>query len=509
METVKQGVSVRAERLAFAINAVLVAAIAFEVIFIGYRVYNRWDLTQNESFTVSQRSIRFLESLDEGMRVVVFYGRDYPPHRWTWQRIHDLLEELQLHSRFLEVEYVDPFRNPAQAQQLRQKYSISSNDFNSGAVVFEYGDKSQYIADSQIVEYEIPPGAPAPDPLRDKKTFLGEDAFLGVMTSLVEGIKPLVWVLAGHGEADIQDEGPRGFAGAALALRADGFEVRKLILSGEDRRVPEGAFVAIAGPQSPLPPEEVHALRRYAERGGKILLMTDFVLQEGEAKLMDMNFGPLLDYFGMELGKHLLVDDQNRNNPSMAQFLRVTRYAAGHPATKAMGEGEEKPTVFITVRDVLARAETAVPVVFSPPTTVAKTDISEIRDFDKYRDLLRYGGTLFNPEKDKRGSQPIAVASEIPGKQAEDTGRAVVLGSFSFSVNAGINESPFNRDLLLNLANWLSRRESHMGISPKHPREVSYHVRPEKRRLVFWLVMALMPLIAVTAGVAVGFARRS
>ncbi|MHC4598956.1 MAG: Gldg family protein, partial [Planctomycetota bacterium] len=490
------------EKAAVVINVLLAVVVVVEAVFIGNRIYGRWDLTQDRAFTISPRTISFLESLEQPVKAHVFYSKDHPNHAWAWQRIHDLLEEFQLQTRYLDVIYHEPYRNPAGAAQMRQKFGISPNDFVGGVVVFEFGDKSQYLPDARIVEYAATPGAPVPDKMRGKKTFHGEDAFLATLYSLVEGEKAVAYVLAGHGEAGIEDQrGEGGFYHATMLLRGDGYEVRPLRFGGGELAVPDDAdLVIIAGPRVPIPNPDIHALVRYAERGGKLLVLPSFQLQEGETTPTDMNLKPLLDHFEVELGTRLLVEDEARYRPSYIQVLSTTLFEQDHPATRPLGEGEEKICVFSAARALRSAGKKAVPLVFSTPTTVEKGDLTEILNKELYNNLLKYNQSLFNPEKDRRERFPLVVASEIPGKRPELNARAVVAGSMSFVSNIGLTIPSNNKDLFLNLVNWLTKRESHMGIAAKADRAVFYHVRPKTNTKVFLLVLVFLPLTALAAG---------
>jgi len=498
------------ERTAVALNVLLAVVVAVEAIVLGNLLYVRWDLTQDRAFTISQRTRSFLGSLDKPVRVTVFYGKQYPPHAWTWQRVHDLLEEFQLHTDQLDVAFVDPFREHARAQQLREQYGISPNDFAEGTVVFEFGDKRRALLDDGIVEYASQSGAPQVDKMRARKTFLGEDAFLGVLVDLVQGRKPRVLVLTGHGEPGLEEpRDPLGLHGAAMALGADGFDVKLLRLGGDTPDVPEGTdLVIVAAPTSPLRNEEVHALKSYAEKGGRLLVMPSLYWRKGETKPMDMNLAPLLKPFDIEIGDRLLVDDEFRTRREIVQLVTAIRYDPEHPATRAFGDGSQKPAIFMTARLVEPVGKKARAVAFSTPTTLEKGDISEIWDQEAYRNMLRFRGSLFNPEKDRRGPFPLVVVSELPGRRPELTARMAVAATHNFAANQGLATLPYNKDLFMNLVNWLTSRESHMGISAKHPRAVSYNVRPGKRRLVFLVVMVVMPLIAVLAGMTVWVSRR-
>lgn len=488
-------------RAAVALNVLLAVVVAAEVVVFGNLVYGRWDLTENATFSLSPRSANILAALDEDVRVTVLYGKQYPGHAWTWQRVADLLEEMEGHSDRIETVFVDPFRNPAEVQALRQKYGISPNDLNDGVVVFESGEKNVIVTDASIVEYAAGADSAGPDKIRGRKTFLGEDAFLSALLNLTQGVKPVVYVLAGHGEAEIEDDQTElGFAFPAQILKVDGFDVRPFRFGGATASVPVDAdLVIVPYPKSPLPSDEAHALRRFAEEGGKLFLLAHLHFREGEAAPLDMNLDPVLDLFGVELGGKLLLDDELRGRREILTALQIRRYDPEHPATRAMGAGDEKPSIFMFAQAVLPKADTARPVAVTSDTVVEKKDIADFWDRDRYEDLLRKG-SLYVEGRDRRGPFPVVVASEIPGKRPELTARAVVVGTQTAVSNVGVSTPFFNKDLFLNLVNWLTKRESRIGIASKRPREVFYTVRPSTRRLVFVLVLVVMPLIALACG---------
>jgi hypothetical protein len=295
-----------------------------------------------------------------------------------------------------------------------------------------------------------------------------------------------------------------------MMLRADGYEVDTLRLGGDTPAVPEGAsLVVVAAPTAPLSSSEVHALRDYAESGGKLMILPSLHWRQGETRPLDLNLGPLLDHFEISLGDRLLVEDENRSRRELVQALTVTEYDPEHPATRPLSGGDPKPVIFVTARQVLAGGENARVVARTTATTIEKHDVADIWDTERYRNLLRYRRSLFDPDKDTRGPFPVVVVSEVPGRRPGTTSRAVVAGTHNFASNMGLLSPLYNKDLFMNLVNWLTARERHMGIAAKHPRAVAYHVRPSTRRTVFLLVMVVMPLIAVLVGAGVWLTRRT
>ncbi len=492
------------------ITTVLAIVVAAEAVILGFSIYDRWDLTMVKSFTVSEKTARILSELDDPVRITVFYSEKYAPHAWACEKIKDLLDEYERSSDRIEVEFVDPYSKAARAQALRVKYGISEIDFASGVVVFSYKDDYKFVTDNQIVLRAQSQGEPGAG---RAEAFLGEEAFLTTILSLIEGRKPVAYVLSGHMEASMTDTSAIGFALAAERLRRDNFEVRELELRGKTAIPDDCDVVVMPGPQAVFSEQEAYGLREYLDRGGRALLLLPLALERGTLKPLDLKLGPVLDGFAISLGNTLLLDTSNPPHPNLLLRIQVKEYNAEHPVSKQMiGQSENKTVVMPLTRPVVvaekpAEGISAAVLAWSPKHSVKKADIEEIIDGERYEALVRQFGGPVKPG-DEVGPFPVAAAAERTSARADRKGRIAVVGNYLFASTGMISTETYNEDFLLNAVNWLTEREQHLGIEGKKPREVSFRMAPSRMSHIFWLSVVIIPLTALAFGLAVWIARR-
>jgi len=65
-----------------------------------------------------------------------------------------------------------------------------------------------------------------------------------------------------------------------------------------------------------------------------------------------------------------------------------------------------------------------------------------------------------------------------------------------------------NRDLFLNMINWLTADEDLISIRPKAPEDRPLNITAQKMNLVFWLSIVIFPLAVVGFGMATWWKRR-
>ena len=85
--------------------------------------------------------------------------------------------------------------------------------------------------------------------------------------------------------------------------------------------------------------------------------------------------------------------------------------------------------------------------------------------------------------------------------------RIVVIGDSDFASNNQIINAA-NAPLANNVLNWLVEREAHIGIPPKTPEQTSLVLDQGQLATISWLVLLIMPALAVAGGIAVHLRRR-
>jgi len=117
---------------------------------------------------------------------------------------------------------------------------------------------------------------------------------------------------------------------------------------------------------------------------------------------------------------------------------------------------------------------------------------------------LASGTIRIDPKKDKKGPLTLAAAGKYNGSPE---GRFVVVGSSFWVANSFIRFNG-NRDLFLNMVNWLTSDEDLISIRPKSPEDRPLNISGQKMNLVFWLSIVIFPLGVVGFGLATWWKRR-
>jgi len=87
-------------------------------------------------------------------------------------------------------------------------------------------------------------------------------------------------------------------------------------------------------------------------------------------------------------------------------------------------------------------------------------------------------------------------------------GRVVVVGSSNWMENLMFSAPVANRDLALNMMNWLTSDEDLISIRPKAPEDRRLQVTGSGLRIIFLTSVVFLPLIVIFSGVSVWFKRR-
>lgn len=96
-------------------NAILMLGMLLAVLLIVNLIFSqvtvaRWDLTQDDQFTLSPATVKILETIEEPIQIKVFLSRDLPaPDNVLYQNLRDLLADFKAESHgHLEFEIIEP-----------------------------------------------------------------------------------------------------------------------------------------------------------------------------------------------------------------------------------------------------------------------------------------------------------------------------------------------------------------------------------------------------------------
>lgn len=199
------------------LNLFLLAVIVLACNYIGCREYSRRDLTEEERYTISERTMNVLtskriQSRETPIHIIFAFRKTTA----NYARMYSLLEEYVRHSKGkVELECFDPMRQPHRARELAQIYGV---DFNQDLCVIDARrDSSQPIktfeADkSERKHVRIRPGTAfvkyenLPDGKRRAVALMMDEEVCSAITEAVEGEMRQMYVVEGKGGVSRDDQ---------------------------------------------------------------------------------------------------------------------------------------------------------------------------------------------------------------------------------------------------------------------------------------------------------------
>jgi len=251
----------------------------------------------------------------------------------------------------------------------------------------------------------------------------------------------------------------------------------------------------VGGPRRDYIQPAVDAIQKYEENGGRLLVMLDPPLQFAQAEV-DNNDALLkvLGDWGVTVDKDLILDTSQIGQlfGLGPEYALVTSYES-HAIVRDM---KDVPTGFPIARslDIKNGDHTTVEKLF-------ETSDNSFATPDLKSPEIKPG------KNDKKGPLTLAAAGTFTSAKEGGNGRFVVVGSSSWIIN-GFLRFNGNRDLFLNMMNWLSSDEDLISIRPKDTQDRPLTMSARQMSLVFYESIVAIPLIIIVAGVGVWWKRR-
>jgi ABC-type uncharacterized transport system involved in gliding motility auxiliary subunit len=463
-----------------ATSVLIVLGILVAINWIANRQNKRWDLTASGQFSLSDQTRQILSGLNQPLVIKTFYVDSATEYR-------DRLSEYAYQSKQVTTEFIDANSNPIEAQ----KYGITM----APTFVLEYAGRTE------------------------KASAADEQSIANALKKIIEGRAKKIYFLQGHGERDPMGSEPTSYSGMGEALKTDNFEVAKLTLAQEGTVPDDATLIVIAGPTTDLLPAELEALRAFLKRGGKLMLLLD-PPDKGSAP-DPTGLIALAREWGADVGNNLVIDASGLGQligtgPTMPVAMPVR-----HPITE---NTRGLMTAFPLARSVSpveggTGGRVAQKVLETSPQSWAESDV---------KGLYATGRPERNPEAgDTPGPVSIAVAASAPATDVpaatapapdaanaanpadapKPESRVVVVGDSDFATNRALS-IPGNRDIFLNMANWLAQQENLIAIRPRNPDDRPLTMTADQQQMVFYFTMFIVPALLIGNGVRVWWKRR-
>jgi hypothetical protein len=308
------------------------------------------------------------------------------------------------------------------------------------------------------------------------------------LRSLQSGVLTL---LRGEGQGDPQRGDELGYSGLAAALDTEGYRLRSVVSAGMTEVPEDTDAVLLISPRRRLREGSIEAIRRYLERGGRLVALLEPGVESGVEEL-------LADY-GIETPNTVLIDPASGAVQSAAEGIDIIAYSyATHPATQ--GLNRNRMTFFPGARPIGARRprpdDQVEGVVWSSPHAWTSGDLS----------LLQKRSGRIEHDGSPRRYHFIAVAGRYP-REGKET-RIVAFGDSDFASNRYLR-ALYDLDLILNSVHWTVQQEANITLRPKIRDAVQFPLPIESTLRTLYGVGLLVPELLLIAGGIVWLRSRS
>jgi ABC-type uncharacterized transport system involved in gliding motility auxiliary subunit len=453
-------------------SVLIVLGILAAINYLAERHNKRWDLTAASQYTLSDQTRKVVQGLTKPVKVTVFARTE------DFERFRSRLEEYQYLSNQLQVEYIDPEKRPSAAERLKENAL--------GTIVLEYDGRVQRVTSD--TEQDLTNG----------------------LIKVVQGQQPKVFFVQGHGERDINGSDGAGYGGIAGELKGDNFLTEPLVLLQQD--VPADAgVVVVAGPKSDLLEPEIAKLKTYLAKGGKLLVLID-PPQNPEAAPLS-NLIAFLKEWAVEVGTNAVLDPMSQlrgaqaDVPVAAQypFHQITstfRLLTAYPYSRSVKPSENAP-----------EGRTATSFVLSGRNSWAESDLKRLTTESTAEPEFDKGDVQGPISLAVAVSAPVEGATPPPPTEGQDANpnkpetRLVVVGDSDFAANS-VAAMGGNRDMFLNIVNWLAQQENLISVRARNPEDRRITLTAGQDRMIFWFTMAILPGLIFLAGIQTWWRRR-
>jgi len=452
----------------------VVLAVLAAVNFLANRYDKSYDSTTNKQFSLSDQTIKVVKGLKRDVQFNYFGPQN------EFRTARDTLDRYSSLSPKLHVTYIDPERKPQVAKA------------------------AGYRSDSTVI---VDSGT-----RRESAKSLSEEELTGALIRSLKSDERTVCVLSAAGEHSIDDTDASGYSLFKQILERDNYKVRTETLrpAASDNKplaigqtlatasleVPKSCTVlVIAGPKNDYPAPVVNALKTFVEGGGRALFLLDTPMRLGDSEPPSENEDllKLLADWGVTANKDLALDLSGvgqlfRLGPEVPFIVGYESHPITEPLTRV-------PTAYPLARSLDTKSAgkaTLSKLVATTEASVATTSISARGAVD--------------PTKGKKGPLTLAVAGTL---SSSPQGRFVVVGT-SHAVQNSIagSRSLGNRDLMVNIVNWLSSDEDLISIRPKAPEDRPLNMTSRRLNATFWLSVVVFPLAVIGFGLITWWRRR-
>ncbi len=485
-------------RVGASVSVIAAFVLATAVNIYAARHWERWDLTQGGTFTLSQATHDTLGSLPAPVKIIVLLPQDDA----LGVSVAEILESYRSETDKLEIETVDPDRDQARLLEVQKRYGLLSGNqsgrvVTDAAMVVVMGDEHRYVRHEDLVEVEDA------EDMRVRPRL--EQAITGAIRGVRTPAKPKACFTTGHGEPSLDEGGEQGFAELRERLVKNNYEVAAVFQPTADapkEPLAGCSLLILASPIQPVPKEDVAAMKKFIEGGGPALLAVGPVGNDSQTGWVDLQVDELVELAGVRLQKDLIFEKEPSMRPVRGNGEIFFPKAQPHSITQHLSESESRgQSAVFAIASSLKDAGNSVhpePLLVTSERSFGRTQITSEDDLNAPKD------------GDHLGPMMVAVAATRAAGGSKSGSRMVILSAQNALIGSNWRAPEFqpNAALVEDAITWLTAREAFLDIPNKPAVTMGLRLSEDALRQTLYYVVLGIPAAVGVAGTLVFLKRR-
>jgi len=469
-----------------------VLALAGMANYFSHRHNHRAHWSKRLNNELSPLTLQVLQSVENSVRVVVFYDR----RESLYRPIVELLRQYEERNPLLEVESIDYELEPAKASRIQSEMRLPGNARN--LVIFHANKKTEVVPHGVLSGLSPAQHDEDGRAVFKRTRFNGEQMFTSALVAVSNPAKPTVYYLSEHGTHSFTNTATLdGYGRFSQSLARMNIDLRPLSLS--EKAVPADCrLLIVPGPHNQLDALSLSRLRDHLADGGRQLILFRPHTRAG--------LEPLLADWGVLVGNDEVNDPGNSYGDGSVKFSKYDwdKERGLHPVMRGLA-----------LRQMSIR--------MGAPCSVTDLKSSPVGGENVQRTVLASTGAQgltylrpapgasFPPRRvGLRGYIPVAMAVERdppPGIENAETVRLVVMGDSAWLNNA-LYDREANAELAWHLINWMLDRSQLLAIGPRQITDYQFSLTEGNHRDLMGWLLGVVPGSILGLGVLIWLRRR-
>jgi gliding-associated putative ABC transporter substrate-binding component GldG len=470
-------------------SIVLIIGIVVLVNILASDFFVRFDLTENNRYTLSDATEDILDDLDQPITITAYFSEDMPQRiAETKSNFRDLLVEYAQRSEgMVNYEIINPAESDQNEKQIvrqtgiqpamvnvRRKDQMKQQKVYMGAVIKQGSQKEviPFIQPGSSMEYNISSN----------------------IKKLAATGKPFIGIMQGHGEPSMQNLGSVRQSLNVL------YKPETFSLSDTANALQKYNTVAIIAPTDSFPESHLEQLDQYLARGGKLFIGLNRVkgdFRRARGTPLSTGLETWLEEKGIQVNSNFVID-ANCQRVSVQQPNNPFRFSVEFPYLPIINNFPEHP-ITKGLEAVSMRFASTVEFVGDSSLTYIPLAKTSQQSGTKSPPLM------FNVQKSWSESDfpesGLTVAAALKGNlTGEGNTEMVVVGDGDFPVTQRGQQGGGNRDnvsFMVNSIDWLSDETGLMTLRTKGVTSRPLEQVEESRKTFLKYFNFLLPIVLI------------